>query len=120
GTNMDQASLEVRDKMEALNLPLEAKAPVLLRFNPSTEHLNAMNQLGNLPWPLSFSYGRAKQQAALKLWAKDMKGNYAAARLCRGGTDGGAGCDRCHRAALAGRGRRPGDRPLPCGVHCRA
>ncbi len=36
GTNMDQASLEVRDKMEALNLPLEAKAPVLLRFNPST------------------------------------------------------------------------------------
>ncbi|WP_111007539.1 class I fructose-bisphosphate aldolase, partial [Stenotrophomonas sepilia] len=23
----------------------------------STEHLNAMNQLGNLPWPLSFSYG---------------------------------------------------------------
>ncbi len=37
GTNMDQATLEVRDKMEALNLPLEAKAPVLLRFNPSTE-----------------------------------------------------------------------------------
>lgn len=37
GTNMDQASLEVRDKMEALTLPLEAKAPVLLRFNPSTE-----------------------------------------------------------------------------------
>lgn len=37
GTDMDQASLEVRDKMEALNLPLEAKAPVLLRFNPSTE-----------------------------------------------------------------------------------
>ncbi|HBK47554.1 MAG TPA: acriflavin resistance protein, partial [Xanthomonadaceae bacterium] len=37
GTNMDQASLEVRDKMEALSLPLEAKAPVLLRFNPSTE-----------------------------------------------------------------------------------
>jgi len=37
GTNMDQATLEVRDKMKALNLPLEAKAPVLLRFNPSTE-----------------------------------------------------------------------------------
>ncbi|WP_267124938.1 efflux RND transporter permease subunit, partial [Xanthomonas sacchari] len=37
GTNMDQASLEVRDKMEALSLPLEAKAPVLLRFNPSTQ-----------------------------------------------------------------------------------
>ncbi|KAF1722373.1 efflux RND transporter permease subunit [Pseudoxanthomonas wuyuanensis] len=37
GTDMDQASLEVRDKMESLRLPLEAKAPVLLRFNPSTE-----------------------------------------------------------------------------------
>lgn len=37
GTNMDQASLEVRDKMEALSLPLETKPPVLLRFNPSTE-----------------------------------------------------------------------------------
>ncbi|MDI9239753.1 efflux RND transporter permease subunit [Lysobacter sp. LF1] len=37
GTDMDQASLEVRDKMEVVQLPLEAKAPVLLRFNPSTE-----------------------------------------------------------------------------------
>lgn len=37
GTDMDQASLEVRDKMEIVQLPLEAKPPVLLRFNPSTE-----------------------------------------------------------------------------------
>ena len=37
GTDMDQASLEVRDKMEIVQLPLEAKAPVLLRFNPSTQ-----------------------------------------------------------------------------------
>ncbi|TXH71867.1 MAG: efflux RND transporter permease subunit, partial [Lysobacteraceae bacterium] len=37
GTDMDQAGLEVRDKMEVLQLPLEAKPPVLLRFNPSTE-----------------------------------------------------------------------------------
>jgi HAE1 family hydrophobic/amphiphilic exporter-1 len=37
GTDMDQASLEVRDKMEVVQLPLEAKAPVLLRFNPSTQ-----------------------------------------------------------------------------------
>jgi HAE1 family hydrophobic/amphiphilic exporter-1 len=36
GTDMDKASLEVRDKMESLALPLEAKPPVLLRFNPST------------------------------------------------------------------------------------
>ncbi len=37
GTDMDQASLEVRDKMEVVQMPLEAKKPVLLRFNPSTE-----------------------------------------------------------------------------------
>jgi HAE1 family hydrophobic/amphiphilic exporter-1 len=37
GTDMDQASLEVRDKMETLQLPLDVKAPVLLRFNPSTQ-----------------------------------------------------------------------------------
>ena len=46
----------------------------------STAHLNAMNQMGNLPWPLSFSYGRAMQQAALKLWAKDTKANVAKAQ----------------------------------------
>ncbi len=37
GTDMDKASLDVRDKMEVLQLPLEADSPVLLRFNPSTE-----------------------------------------------------------------------------------
>ncbi|TDK23464.1 efflux RND transporter permease subunit [Luteimonas aestuarii] len=37
GTDMDQASLEVRDKLESLRLPLEVAPPVLLRFNPSTE-----------------------------------------------------------------------------------
>ncbi len=37
GTDMDQASLEVRDKLESLQLPLEVTPPVLLRFNPSTE-----------------------------------------------------------------------------------
>jgi fructose-bisphosphate aldolase class I len=35
----------------------------------ATRHLNAMNQGGfELPWPLSFSYGRALQADALKTW----------------------------------------------------
>ena len=34
----------------------------------ATEHLDAMNKLDKLPWPLSFSYGRALQQPALKAW----------------------------------------------------
>ncbi len=36
----------------------------------ATLHLNAMNKLGEqLPWQLSFSYGRALQAAPLKAWA---------------------------------------------------
>jgi fructose-bisphosphate aldolase, class I len=35
----------------------------------ATAHLSLMNQLGPLPWKLSFSYGRALQAAALKAWA---------------------------------------------------
>jgi fructose-bisphosphate aldolase, class I len=46
----------------------------------ATAHLDAMNRIGNLPWPLSFSYGRAMQQAALQLWSKDLKGNVAKAQ----------------------------------------
>jgi len=37
GTDMDMSSLEVRDKLDTLQLPLEAKKPLLLRFNPSTD-----------------------------------------------------------------------------------
>ncbi len=46
----------------------------------ATAHLNAMNQLGPNPWPLSFSYGRAMQSAALKLWSQDLAGNFAKAQ----------------------------------------
>jgi fructose-bisphosphate aldolase class I len=34
----------------------------------ATEHLSLMNQLGPLPWELSFSYGRALQAPALDAW----------------------------------------------------
>jgi len=46
----------------------------------ATAHLDAMNRMGAKPWPLSFSYGRAMQSAALKIWAKDLTGNIAAAQ----------------------------------------
>lgn len=35
----------------------------------ATEHLRLMNTLGAQPWKLSFSYGRALQEPALKAWA---------------------------------------------------
>ncbi len=46
----------------------------------ATAHLDAMNRLGPHPWPLSFSYGRAMQSAALKIWAKDVQANVAEAQ----------------------------------------
>lgn len=45
----------------------------------ATAHLNAMNKLGGNPWPLSFSYGRALQQPAIKTW-KGSAANVAAAQ----------------------------------------
>jgi fructose-bisphosphate aldolase class I len=45
----------------------------------ATEHLNAMNQMGPLPWQVSFSYARALQDPALKAW-KGEDGNVAAAQ----------------------------------------
>ncbi|MEX0771489.1 MAG: efflux RND transporter permease subunit [Balneolaceae bacterium] len=37
GANMDYAILDVREKLDALQLPLEASRPVILRFDPSLE-----------------------------------------------------------------------------------
>jgi fructose-bisphosphate aldolase, class I len=34
----------------------------------ATAHLDAMNRIGNLPWALTFSYGRALQHAPQKAW----------------------------------------------------
>jgi fructose-bisphosphate aldolase class I len=84
----DQASVD--EVAEATVRCLKASVPALLpgivflsggqSDEDATAHLNAMNQMGPHPWPLSFSYGRAMQQAALKMWAKDMKTNFADAQ----------------------------------------
>lgn len=46
----------------------------------ATAHLNAINSMGEQPWPLTFSYGRAMQSAALKKWSEDMTANVGAAQ----------------------------------------
>jgi fructose-bisphosphate aldolase class I len=84
----DQA--DVDDVAEATVRCLKSMVPALLpgvvflsggqSDRQATAHLNAMNRIGPHPWPLSFSYGRAMQQAAMKLWAEDMAGNYAEAQ----------------------------------------
>lgn len=83
-----QASVE--EVAEATVRCLKSSVPTLLpgivflsggqSDEQATAHLNAMNQMGPHPWPLSFSYGRAMQQAALKLWSGDMKANFAEAQ----------------------------------------
>jgi fructose-bisphosphate aldolase, class I len=46
----------------------------------ATAHLDAMNRFGDLPWKLSFSYGRALQQPALHAWKGDESQVQAAQR----------------------------------------
>ena len=45
----------------------------------ATGHLNAMNAMGDHPWELSFSFGRALQEPVLKAW-KGKAANVAAAK----------------------------------------
>jgi fructose-bisphosphate aldolase, class I len=84
----EQASVD--DVAEATLRCLKASVPATLpgivflsggqSDEAATAHLDAMNRMGSHPWPLSFSYGRAMQQAALKLWSQDMASNYEAAQ----------------------------------------
>ena len=81
---------DVEEVAESTLMCLKSAVPAILpgivflsggqNDHDATAHLDAMNKLGPNPWPLSFSYGRAMQQAALKLWAADMTGNYAKAQ----------------------------------------
>lgn len=66
----------------------------------ATAHLNAMNKMDGLPWPLSFSYGRALQQPALKTW-KGAAANVPAAQA--------ALLHRSRMNSLACRGRYSAD-----------
>ena len=47
----------------------------------ATAHLDAMNKLGNLPWRLTFSYGRALQHAPQKAWSGKSENVAAAQRI---------------------------------------
>ena len=73
----DQADVDsvARRTVEVVRRSVPAEVPGIVFLSGgqsdvlATEHLNAMNALGEtLPWKLSFSYGRALQAAALKAW----------------------------------------------------
>ncbi|HEY0918549.1 class I fructose-bisphosphate aldolase [Devosia sp.] len=62
----------------------------------ATAHLSAMNKIEGLPWRLTFSYGRALQNAALMLW----KGRPENVKLAQA-----AFAHRAHMNALAALGQ---------------
>jgi len=86
-----QASVEevARATVECLRKSVPAAVPgiVFLSGGQSSElataHLNAMNAMGEQPWELSFSYGRALQEHALKAWGGDAANVAAAQRVLR-------------------------------------
>ena len=64
------ASMTVKCLKE--NVPAEVPGIAFLSGGQSDEeasaHLNAINQHAGLPWAVTFSYGRALQQQAMKAW----------------------------------------------------
>ncbi len=46
----------------------------------ATEHLDLINKLGPLPWPVTFSYGRALQHLPQKMWSGKAENAAAAQR----------------------------------------
>jgi fructose-bisphosphate aldolase class I len=67
----------------------------------ATANLNAMNQRGGAPWPLSFSYSRAIQNPVLKIWAQNTATNAGKAR--------DALMFRCKMNSLAAQGKYTDD-----------
>lgn len=67
-----QEVAELTVKVLKENVPADLAGIAFLSGGQSdllaTAHLDAMNKMENFPWKLSFSYGRALQQPALKAW----------------------------------------------------
>ena len=78
----------------------------------ATAHLSLMNQLGPLPWKLSFSYGRALQAAALKAWGGKSENVAAGQRAFthRAKMNGAAALGSGTRSWRRRRKRHPGTR----------
>lgn len=60
GTEMNYASLEVREKLDALAIPLEAKRPLILRFDPSLDPVMRFS-MARKALPDSLKQGKAER-----------------------------------------------------------
>jgi hydrophobic/amphiphilic exporter-1 (mainly G- bacteria), HAE1 family len=70
GTDMDLAGIDVREKLDLLQLPLEASRPVLLRFDPSTEPVMRL-AFHDARQPTGDSEGSVERLKALRRFADD-------------------------------------------------
>ncbi len=70
GTDMDLAGIDVREKLDLLQLPLEASRPVLLRFDPSTEPVMRL-AFHDAKQPTGDSEGSVERLKALRRFADD-------------------------------------------------
>ena len=74
GTDMDIAGVEVREKLDILELPLEAERPMLLRFDPSNEPIQRIALVHEDLQDASQASGRL-QLRALRRYAEDQLKN---------------------------------------------
>jgi hydrophobic/amphiphilic exporter-1 (mainly G- bacteria), HAE1 family len=68
GTDMDLSGIDVREKLDLLQLPLEAKRPLLLRFDPASEPVLRLAFLEKADQPANESVERLK---SLRRFAED-------------------------------------------------
>lgn len=95
-----EATVRLFKKVLPNDLPGEAFLSGGQNEREATENLNAINQGGPFPWALSFSYGRALQDSALKIWNGKAENVEAAQRKF---------LHRAHMNGLATRGKYAGE-----------
>jgi fructose-bisphosphate aldolase class I len=103
GSARQRSDIEIAEatlRCLSAHVPAEVPGVVFLSGGMSdeeaTSRLNEMNRIGGVPWELSFSYGRALQQPALKAWKGEESNVDAAQRAL------------AHRARMNGLARSGG------------
>ncbi len=71
GTDMDMAGVDVREKIDVIELPLEARRPLLLRFDPSAEPIMRLGLLHKVDADSPLSGSQESRLKALRRLAED-------------------------------------------------
>lgn len=89
GTDIDLASLDVREKMDQVQLPLEVKSPSLLRFNPNNEPIIRMSlsQKADKTIEPEIALAKLRRYAELKLTRRLVTIEGVAAAKASGGLE---------------------------------